>query len=102
MTQEKIGGELIIDIDHYRRHPDSDSLWCVVFDPSHLLPNAEGLKNDLEGSRSTNDGTVHVRLLVLLNSVLERRSIELARAEVHDRIRARFGLPSELSKSLWR
>lgn len=62
---KKIGDELIIDIDHYRRHPDCDTLWGVVFDPDHLLPNAEGLRNDLEGTRSTKDGTVQVRLLVL-------------------------------------
>lgn len=62
---KKIGDQLIIDTDHYRRHPDCDSLWCVVFDPNHLLLNAEGLKKDLEGSRSAKDGTVHVRLLVL-------------------------------------
>jgi hypothetical protein len=24
----KIGNELIIDIEHYRRHPECDSLWC--------------------------------------------------------------------------
>lgn len=62
---KKIGDELIIDIDHYRRHPDCCTLWCVIFDPDHLLQNAEGLKRDLEGPRTTNDGTVTVRLLTL-------------------------------------
>ena len=62
---KKIGDELIIDIDHYRRHPDCDTLWCVVFDPEHLLQNAEGLTKDLEGSRTTKDGTINVKLLVL-------------------------------------
>jgi hypothetical protein len=62
---KKIGDELIIDIDHYRHHPDCSTLWCIVFDPGHLLQNAEGLKRDLEGTRTTRDGTVHVRLLVL-------------------------------------
>ena len=61
----KIGDELTIDIDHYRRHPDCATLWCVVYDPGHMLPNAEGLKRDLDGPRSTKDGTVDVRLLVL-------------------------------------
>jgi DpnII restriction endonuclease len=60
----KIGEELIIDIEHYRRHPDCDTLWCAVFDPDHLLQNAEGLKYDLEGKRSTKDGDVHVRFLI--------------------------------------
>lgn len=61
----KIGDELIIDIDHYRAHPDCDCLWCVVYDPDHLLTNAEGLKNDLEGERSSKDGKVRVKVLVL-------------------------------------
>jgi hypothetical protein len=62
---KKIGDELIIDIDHYQNHPDCSHLWCVVFDPDHLLTNAEGLKNDLEGPRSTKDGKVQVRVLVI-------------------------------------
>ena len=62
---KEIGDELIIDIDHYRRHPDCDHLWCVVFDPDHLLPNAEGLTVDLSGKRTTKDGSVQVKLLVL-------------------------------------
>jgi hypothetical protein len=62
---KKIGDELIIDIDHYRRHSDCDHLWCVVFDPDHFLRNAEGLRADLSGKRTTKDGTVQVKVLVL-------------------------------------
>lgn len=47
----KVGDELIVDIEHYRRHPNCKSLWCTVFDPEHLLTNPDGLKRDLEGSR---------------------------------------------------
>lgn len=61
---KRIGDELIIDMDHYRRHPECDSLWCVIFDPQHLLLNPEGLKKDLEGTRFTKDGSLNVRLLV--------------------------------------
>jgi hypothetical protein len=61
----KIGDELIIDIDHYRKHPDCETLLCVVYDQDHLLQNAEGLKHDLEGPRATKEGTVNVQLLVL-------------------------------------
>jgi hypothetical protein len=60
---KKIGDELIID--NYRKHPSCDALWCVVFDSQHLITNAEGLKSDLEGDRSTKDGTVSVKLFVL-------------------------------------
>jgi len=60
-----VGDELIVDVEHYRRHPKCMSLWCVVYDPDHLITNAEGLKNDLEGDRSTPDGRVNVRVLTL-------------------------------------
>jgi DpnII restriction endonuclease len=62
---KRVGDELIIDIDHYRRHPDCRRLWCVVYDPDHLVTNAEGLKNDLEGTRSAKDGSSEVRLFVI-------------------------------------
>jgi hypothetical protein len=61
----KIGDELIIDIEHYRRHQSCERLWCVIYDPEVLLPNAEGLKQDLEGDRQTADGKVSVKVLVL-------------------------------------
>jgi len=60
----KIGDELIIDIEHYRRHPDCDDLWCVIFDTEHLLTNADGLK-DLEGERATQDGKIRVKVFVV-------------------------------------
>jgi hypothetical protein len=62
---KRIGNELIEDIEHYRKHPDCGTLWCVVYDPEHLIRNPEGLKNDLEGSRSSKDGTVEVKVLIL-------------------------------------
>ena len=62
---KRIGDELIIDIEHYRKHPQCDSLWCVVYDPEHLLPNAEGLRTDLEGSRTMKHGELLVKVLVL-------------------------------------
>lgn len=62
---KKIGEELIVDIEHYRSHPKCDTLWCVVFDPEHVIRNAEGLKKDLEGARTSKDGTVQVKILVL-------------------------------------
>lgn len=60
-----IGKELIIDIEHYRKHPKCNRLWCVIYDSNHMITNAEGLKNDLEGSRSSNGGEVTVRVFVL-------------------------------------
>lgn len=61
---KRLGDELIVDIEHYRRHPSCRGLWCVVYDPDNLITNAQGLK-DLEGSRSSNDGEVTVSVFVL-------------------------------------
>ena len=61
----KIGDELIIDIEHYRRHMNCERLWCVIYDSSLLIPNPAGLIADLEGSRSTPDGSVVVRVFVI-------------------------------------
>jgi len=61
----KIGDELIIDIEHYRRHPDCNRLWCVIYDQLQLISNPSGLINDLEGQRSTPDGNVDIRVFIL-------------------------------------
>ena len=61
---KRIGDELIVDIDHYRKHPGCGILWCVVYDPEHLVRNPESLK-DLEGTRTSKDGTVEVKVLVI-------------------------------------
>jgi hypothetical protein len=39
----RIGDELIMDIEHYRRHPGCDRLWCVVYDPDLLIINPSGI-----------------------------------------------------------
>lgn len=60
----RIGNELILDIEHYRRHPECNALWCVVYDPDHLITNADGLR-DLEGPHTSKDGEVVVQVFVL-------------------------------------
>lgn len=62
---KRIGDELIIDVEHYRRHPECKRLWCVIYDPEHLVTNSEGLKSDLEGPHSSKDGEVVVKVFVL-------------------------------------
>ncbi len=62
---KKIGDELIIDIEHYRRHPECKKLWCAIYDPKNFLQNSEGLKMDLEGNRNMPDGQVTTRVFVL-------------------------------------
>lgn len=62
---KKVGDELIIDIEHYRKHPNCKSLWCVIYDPDQLITNAPGLRADLEGPRTSKEGEVRVRVFVL-------------------------------------
>ena len=61
----KVGDELIIDIEHYRKHPNADHLWCVIYDPELYISNPKGLVNDLEGSRSTPEGKVNVKVIIV-------------------------------------
>ena len=60
----KIGDELIIDIEHYRRHPECEKLLCAIYDPNKLIQNPNGLKTDLDGDRKTSDGHVNVTVHV--------------------------------------
>src|SRR5664280_1145871 len=61
----KVGDELIIDIEHYRKHPNADHLWCVIYDPELYITNPGGMISDLEGRRSTPDGTVNVKVVIV-------------------------------------
>ena len=61
----RVGDELIVDIEHYHRHPDCARLWCAVYDPRMLIRNPAGVVSDLEHSRSTLDGLFSVRVLVV-------------------------------------
>ena len=61
----KVSDELIVDIEHYRRHPCCDRLWCAVYDLDLLIKNPAGMISDLEGNRSTPDGSVSVHVLVI-------------------------------------
>lgn len=62
---KSVGEELILDVAHYRRHPNTETLWCVIYDPKHLIPNPGGLVSDLEGPETSTDGTVSVRVFIL-------------------------------------
>lgn len=62
---KSVGQELIVDVEHYRKHPECGSLWCVIYDQDNLITNAEGFKKDLQGLRAFDDGSVNVRVFVL-------------------------------------
>lgn len=59
-----VGDELLLDIGHYAAHPTCKKLWCVVYDPEHLLTNPESLK-DLEGEHKKNNRSFEVRVFVI-------------------------------------
>lgn len=59
-----VGDELLLDIGHYAAHPTCRKLWCVIYDPEHLLTNPEGLR-DLEGEHKRDERGIVVRIFVV-------------------------------------
>ena len=47
---KKVGGELTIDIAHYRQHPNCETLCAVIYDPNEYIANPDGLISDLESN----------------------------------------------------
>lgn len=47
LGQREVGEQLIVDIEHYKKHPDCKLLFCFVYDPEEKIPNPRGLENDL-------------------------------------------------------
>lgn len=58
LDAKRLGEELIIDMAHYRNHPDCHTLICFVYDPESRIANPAGLEADL--SRDDPDLTVRV------------------------------------------
>lgn len=61
----KVGDELIIDIEHYRKHKNANQLWCVIYDPALYISNPKGMISDLEGERITPEGSIKVRVVIV-------------------------------------
>jgi len=47
LDQRKVVDELIVDKEHYRQHPDCQTLVCFVYDPEQRLTNPDALERDL-------------------------------------------------------
>lgn len=47
LKDKEVGNQLIIDIAHYKSHPDCKHLICFVYDPDNLIVNPRGLEDDL-------------------------------------------------------
>ncbi len=50
-NKNAIRDELIIDIEHYRAHPDCGTLYCLVYDRDRLIKNPPGFEKDLSGDK---------------------------------------------------
>jgi len=59
LKDKEIGNQLIIDIAHYKSHPDCKHLICFVYDPHNLVVNPRGLEDDLN-KNSSDDFVVEV------------------------------------------
>ncbi|REC61877.1 hypothetical protein DRF65_13850 [Chryseobacterium pennae] len=53
LKDKEIGEQLILDIAHYRNHPDCKILKCFVYDPDSRVKNPKGLEDDI--NKSSND-----------------------------------------------
>lgn len=62
---KKIGDELILDIAHYKVHPNCKQLWIVIYDSKNLIPNPEGLISDLNGQHSSQFKTIEVKTFII-------------------------------------
>jgi hypothetical protein len=50
LKAKELGGQLIIDIERYKAHPDCKMLYCFVYDPDGYIKNPKGMENDLSRS----------------------------------------------------
>jgi hypothetical protein len=61
LKAKQLGEQLIIDIAHYKNHPDCKSLYCFVYDPEGYISNPKGIQSDL--SRKENGFQVIVNIV---------------------------------------
>ena len=52
LGSKELGDQLLVDIERYKEHPDCATLFCLVYDPEWVIPNPEGLENDLSKTDS--------------------------------------------------
>jgi len=45
LDARKLSEELIIDKEHYRKHPSIEIILCLIYDPERRIKNPEGLKD---------------------------------------------------------
>lgn len=61
MRSKDIKSQLSEDVEHYRSHPDCNTLICLVYDPDGNIENPTGFENDLSGDR----GALELKTIVI-------------------------------------
>jgi hypothetical protein len=61
LDAKELGKELIIDIAHYKEHPDCRVLYFFVYDPEEYITNPRGIERDL----SKRYGRMEVNVLIV-------------------------------------
>ena len=62
LSTKDLGEQLLVDIAKYKSHPGCRNIFCVVYDPDHIIKNPRGVENDLNG-QSTPEITVRVLIV---------------------------------------
>jgi len=60
LKDNKIGEQLLVDIERYKKHPDCEILICFVYDPNFNIKNPYGLESDLSGKNDKLNIKVYV------------------------------------------
>ncbi len=47
LKDKEVGEQLILDVAHYKNHPNCTELFCFVYDPENRIKNPRGLESDL-------------------------------------------------------
>lgn len=54
LKDKEIGEQLILDVAHYKNHPNCSVLYCFVYDPESKVKNSRGLESDLSKQSNEN------------------------------------------------
>ncbi len=60
LGSKEIGGQLIIDIAQYQRHPGCKKIFCFVYDPDGRISNPSGIANDL----TRTEGYIQIEVII--------------------------------------
>jgi hypothetical protein len=61
LNDKEVGEQLILDVAHYRNHPNCKTLKCFVYDPENRIRNPRGLESDIN---KLSDENMNVELYI--------------------------------------